>query len=105
MKKMYAISSKGKTLKSFLDIRFGRCENIVLFDGEKKDHAIIENPFKEEDKAGVQLVEFLKKHGVSIVVTGEVGPKVQELLKKHGTQLVLIDEERIKIEDVLNKIK
>ncbi len=105
MKKMIAISSKGKTLKSFLDIRFGRCESIVLYDAIKKDHAIIDNPFKDGEKAGVSLVAFLEKHGVTTIVTGEVGPKVQDVLKEHKMQLVLMEEERIKIEDILTKIK
>ena len=105
MKKMYAISSKGKTLKSFLDIRFGRCESVVLYDATKQDHAIIDNPFKDGDHAGTNLVSFLEKHGVTTIVTGEVGPKVQDMLKEQKMQLVLMEEERIKIEDIIFKIK
>lgn len=105
MKKLYAISSKGKTLKSFLDVRFGRCESIVIYDPAKKDHAIMDNPFKDEDHAGIKLVSFLEKNGVSAIITGEVGPMVQSKLEKDKIQLILLEEERIKIEEVISRIK
>ncbi|MBN1820257.1 MAG: NifB/NifX family molybdenum-iron cluster-binding protein [Prolixibacteraceae bacterium] len=105
MKKLYAISSKGKTLKSFLDVRFGRCESIVIYDPVKKDHAIMDNPFREADHAGIKLVNFLEKNGVTAIITGEVGPMVQDKLEKDKIQLILLEEERIKIEEVISRIK
>ena len=105
MKKLDAISSKGKTLRSFLDVRFGRCESIVIYDPVKKDHAIMDNPFKEGDHAGIRLVNFLEKNGVTAVITGEVGPLVQQKLEKDKIQLILLEEDRIKIEEILSRIK
>ena len=105
MKKLYAISSKGKTLKSFLDVRFGRCESMVIYDPVKQDHAIMDNPFKDESHAGVQLVNFLEKNGVTAIITGEVGPMVQDKLEKDKIQLILLEEERIKIEEIISRIK
>jgi predicted Fe-Mo cluster-binding NifX family protein len=34
MSKIFAISSTGKSEKSFLDLRFGKCENVVIYNAE-----------------------------------------------------------------------
>ena len=104
MSKIYAITSTGKTEKSFLDLRFGKCENVVLFDVEKNQYSIEENPFIGENHSGVKLVEFLKERGVSTIITGEVGPMVSALLEKEKLQLVLLAEERIKVEEIRDRI-
>ena len=105
MNKIFAISSSGKSEKSFLDLRFGKCDNIVIYKSESDSYEILENPFRDTDYSGVKLVEFLKKAGVSVIITGEVGPKVSSLLDKEKLQLVLLQEERIKIEEIINRIK
>lgn len=104
MSKIYAISSTGKTEKSFLDLRFGKCENLVIFDTGSGNYNILENPFKNSDDSGTELVHFLKKEGVSVIITGEVGPNVSDLLEKNRLQLVLLFEEKIKIEEILERI-
>ena len=105
MGRIYAISSKGKTEKSLLDLRFGKCEHVVIFDSGRDEINIYENPFKSGGKSGIRLVEHLQSKGVDTIVTGEVGPGVSALLEKERLQLVLLEEERIKIEDVLSRIK
>ncbi len=104
MSKIFAISSTGKSEKSFLDLRFGKCENIVFFDSGKNQYNILENPFKNSAHSGVELVKFLKKEGVTVVITGEVGPMVSDLLIKEKLQLVLLHEEKIKIEEIIDRI-
>lgn len=105
MEKIFAISSTGKTVKSLLDLRFGKCENVVIFYAEKNQYSIIENPYKDGENSGINLVNHLKKEGITTVITGEVGPKVSEMLEKEKLQLVLLSEERIKIEEVMDRIK
>lgn len=105
MSKIFAISSTGKSEKSFLDLRFGKCENIVIYNNKTGSYNILENPYRNSDNSGIQLVEFLKKEGISVIITGEVGPKVSNLLEKEKLQLVLLQEERIKIEDIIERIK
>ena len=104
MSKLYAITSAGKTEKSFLDLRFGRCANIVLFDPEKNDFTIQENPCLDAEHCGIKLVDFLRGKGVTTIITGEVGPMVSDKLENEKIQLVLLHEERIKIEDVMRRI-
>ena len=103
MSKIYAITSTGKTEKSFLDLRFGKAENVVLYDAERKQYKILENPFKNSETSGIDLIKFLKKENVSVIITGEVGPLVSDLLLKEKLQLVLLHEEKIKIEDIIDR--
>ena len=105
MRKIFAISSVGKTEKSLLDLRFGKCENVVLFNAENDEITIFENPYKEEGDSGIKLVNHLKKEGVTSIITGEIGPKVSAMLEKEKLQLVLLHEEKIKIEEILNRIR
>lgn len=104
MDKIFAISSTGKTEKSFMDLRFGKCENVVVFNVTKNQYSIIENPYKDNGNSGVQLVEFLKEMGVNSIITGEVGPKVSTILETEKFQLILLSEERIKIEEIMDRI-
>lgn len=104
MSKIFAITSSGKTEKSFLDLRFGKCEYIVLFDLEKNQYSIEANQFIAEPHSGIRLVDFLKGLGVTTIVTGEVGPMVSELLEKEKLQLVLLHEERIRVDEIMDRI-
>ncbi len=104
MGRLYAISSSGKTEKSFLDLRFGKCLNVVLFDPEKNSYSINENPFLDAEHSGLKLVDYLRGKGVTTIITGEVGPMVSKKLEKEKIQLVLLHEERIKIEEVMERI-
>ncbi len=104
MGKKFAITSNGKTEKSTLDLRFGKCHNIVIFDVEKNQYSILENPFKETENSGIRLVKYLKEMNVNAIITGEVGPKVSSLLEKEKFQLILLHEEKIKIEEIMDRI-
>jgi predicted Fe-Mo cluster-binding NifX family protein len=105
MDKIFAISSTGKTEKSFLDLRFGKCENVVLYNSGSDTFTIVENPYKNSEHSGIKLVKFLQNENVTAIITGEVGPNVCILLEKEKLQLVLLQEERIKIEDILERIR
>jgi predicted Fe-Mo cluster-binding NifX family protein len=105
MNKIFAISSSGKSEKSFLDLRFGKCENVVIYNAETGVIRILENPYKNTVNSGIQLVKFLQTEDVSTIITGEVGPMVSNLLEKEKLQLVLLHEEKIKIEEIIERLK
>ena len=44
MDKIFAITSAGKTEKSFMDLRFGKCDNVVIFNAGTNQYSIFENP-------------------------------------------------------------
>mgnify|MGYP001766992059 CR=1 FL=1 len=105
MKKIFAITSTGKTDKSFLDLRVGKCMNIVIFDPEKGQFSVFENPFRDEENSGIQLVGLLKEMKITSIITGEAGPKVSDLLEKEKIQLILLPEDKIRIETIISRIK
>lgn len=105
MDKIFAITSTGKTEKSFLDRRFGKCHNVVLYNKSTDEISILDNDFINENHSGIKLVNFLKTKDVSTIITGEVGPMVSDLLEKEKLQLVLLDEERMRIKDIINRLK
>ena len=105
MEKIFAITSVGKTEKSLLDLRFGKCENIVIFNATKNQYSIINNPYRDNENSGTKLVKLLMKERITTIITGEIGPKAGKLIEKEKLQLVLLSEERIKIEEIMNKIK
>jgi len=105
MDKIFAITSTGKTEKSFMDLRFGKCENLVIFNAKTNQYSVFENPFKESENSGIQLIGYLKELEVTSIITGEVGPKVSTFLENDKLQLILLSEERIKIEEIMDRIK
>jgi len=104
MDKIFAITSAGKTEKSFMDLRFGKCENVVIFNVNKNQYSIVENPYKDSENSGLKLVDYLKELGVTSIITGEIGPKVSTLLETEKLQLILLYEEKIKIEEIMDRI-
>jgi predicted Fe-Mo cluster-binding NifX family protein len=104
MDKIFAITSSGKTEKSFMDLRFGKCENVVIFNVNKNQYSIVENPYKDSENSGLKLVDYLKELGVTSIITGEIGPKVSAVLEKEKLQLILLHEEKIKIEEIMDRI-
>lgn len=105
MDKIFAITSTGKTEKSFMDLRFGKCENVVIFNVSVNQYSVLDNPFKEGENSGIQLIGYLKELNVTSIITGEVGPKVSAMLENEKLQLILLPEERIKVEEIMDRIK
>ncbi len=104
MEKLFAITSMGKTLKSFLDLRFGKSMFIVIFNPADNQYSVIENPFRDEENSGLQLIELLKKMKITSIITGEVGPRVKDKLEEEKIQLILLREDKIRIEKIMNRI-
>lgn len=104
MGKLFAITSSGKTLKSIVDLRFGKCRYLVIHRPGNEVSKLIENPFSGEEEPGMKLAEFLKEHEITSIITGGVGIRVSQYLAEHKIQLVLLEEEKIHIEDVLARL-
>lgn len=104
MEKQFAITSCGKTLRSFHDLQFGKCSYLVIHKPGEDECKLIVNPFKEEENADLQLAEFLMKNNITSIITGSAGVKVSDYLAAHKMQLILMDEEKIKIEEILTRI-
>jgi predicted Fe-Mo cluster-binding NifX family protein len=104
MEKQFAITSSGKTLRSFHDLQFGRCRYLVIHKPGDDESKLIVNPFIKEENADMQLAEFLMKNKITSIITGGVGVKVCDYLAAHKMQLIMMDEEKIKIEEILSRL-
>jgi len=83
------ITAKGKDLEAEVDPRFGRAQYFLLLDPIAMQIEAVENPYKDAAQgAGIQTAQLLADKGVSVLLTGHVGPKAAGVLKSAGIQAV-----------------
>lgn len=104
MEKLFAITSMGKTTKSFLDLRFGKSMFIMIFNPANNQYSVVENPFREEENSGLQLIDLLKEMKITSIITGEVGPRAKEKLEEEKIQLILLREDKIRVDTIMDRI-
>jgi predicted Fe-Mo cluster-binding NifX family protein len=69
-----AIASKGKTISSRVDDRFGRCPYFLVLDTKSMTTETIENPGqKEKNAAGIRAYQMLINKDISAVVVKNIG--------------------------------
>ncbi|MFP4668079.1 MAG: NifB/NifX family molybdenum-iron cluster-binding protein [Desulfosalsimonas sp.] len=85
-----AVSSKGKTLDSELDARFGRAACFILVDLNTMAYEAVENTQNSNavQGAGIQAAKTVADHGVGAVITGNCGPKAFTVLNKAGISVI-----------------
>ena len=82
------ISSKGKTLESEVDPRFGRCQYFMVVDTETIDFEVISNEnATASGGAGIQAAQTISKTGAEFVFTGNVGPNAFQTLTAAGIKI------------------
>lgn len=97
-----AISATGQTVDSMLDKRFGRCQYFVIQDTETGEVETVENKgLISEGGAGIAASQQLIDEGVSVIITGNLGPNAFELIEKSGIDAYKCEE--MIIRDVLKK--
>ena len=101
-----AITSKGNTIDSVLDSRFGRCSYFVFYDTESKKLEFVENPnLNVNEGAGPLSVKLIASYGVKKAVSGEFGFKIKSLMDDLSIQMIVVNEEKTigEIVELLNK--
>jgi predicted Fe-Mo cluster-binding NifX family protein len=69
-----AIASKGKTISSRVDDRFGRCPYFLVLDTQSMTTETIENPGqKEKNAAGIRACQMLIGEDIAVVVVKNIG--------------------------------
>ena len=97
-----AISSKGDTLDSEMDSRFGRCKFFAIYDSEDKSTLFIANTAATlTEGAGPAALQLLTSQGVSKLVSGNFGVKIKTLSSDLNVQLILMRESHT-IESIIN---
>ncbi len=76
------ISSKGNSLESIMDPRFGRAAYFIIADTETMENEAVENSAAASGGgAGVTSGQFMVDKEVTAVITGNVGPNAMNVLK------------------------
>ena len=88
-----AVSSKGDTLDSEMDSRFGRCKFFAIYDSEDKSTLFIDNTAATLTVgAGPAALQLLTAQGVSKLVSGNFGVKIKTLSTDLNVQLIVMRE-------------
>jgi predicted Fe-Mo cluster-binding NifX family protein len=84
-----SITASGPTLESDVDPRFGRARFLLVLEDHGEIAEAIENRAAGDlpHGAGIAAVEALVRRGVTLVLTGQVGPKASEGLRAAGIEL------------------
>ncbi|MBD3165175.1 dinitrogenase iron-molybdenum cofactor biosynthesis protein [bacterium] len=101
-RKKAAISSKGPDLDSPMDPRFGRSPWFVLFSPDDASVEAVSNEQSMEmaHGAGIQTAQMLADKGVTVVITGRVGPKAQDTLEAAEIEILTVAERRTVAEEI-----
>lgn len=100
-----AITSKGNSLESKLDERFGRCSFFVIYDTETSGLEFLPNPNKEaREGAGPASVQIIASRNVQKVISGEFGVKIKSLLESLKIQMIVIRETDKNIQQIINML-
>jgi predicted Fe-Mo cluster-binding NifX family protein len=81
-----AVTSKGKTLESDVDPRFGRADFILVVDSDTFEFDVIDN---SENKnafkgAGIQAASKISEYKAEVLLTGYCGPNAFTTLEAAG---------------------
>lgn len=87
-----AITSEGPDLDSMVDLRFGRCGYFIIYDLESGTFESIKNPNATAGGgAGVQSAQLMADRNVSVVITGNPGPKASATFQAADIRVVSVE--------------
>jgi len=86
-----AITATGQEMSSNVDPRFGRAKFFMVVDIETNEAVAHDNAqnLNAAQGAGIQAGETVARLGVTVVVTGNVGPKAFRILNAAGIKVYL----------------
>jgi predicted Fe-Mo cluster-binding NifX family protein len=84
-----AVSATGGSIHAKVEERFGRAPYYVVVDSETMRFGLVSNPsVTSEHGAGPQAASLLHDRGVTVVLTGRVGPNARRALEALEMKLV-----------------
>jgi len=98
-----AITSYGKEKSSQPDMSFGRAKWFILYDEDTGKYEAQGNAqnVQAAHGAGIQAAQTVANLGVSVLLTGNVGPNAFRTLQAAGIRILLFGKDRKTVEDVL----
>ena len=99
------ITSKGNSLNSKFDLRFGRCAWLCVHYTDTKNTEFIENENKDiNGGAGTKTAEKVAELEAESVMSGDFGPKAKVLLEKLKIQMIIPKEGNRTIGEIINQL-
>jgi predicted Fe-Mo cluster-binding NifX family protein len=84
-----AITSRGSSLDSEVDPRFGRCQYFIIADPQTLEFEAQENSAAiSAGGAGIASGQMVAEKGVKAVLTGNCGPNAYQVLSSAGIQVI-----------------
>ena len=83
------ITSTGNDMDSPVDPRFGRAAHLLLVDTEKRDVRALAGATGAAHGAGIQAARAVVESGVTVLVTGQIGPNAYDVLDAAGISVYL----------------
>ena len=86
------LTSKGKSLDSEIDPRFGRCPYFCLLDPATMKAEFYENPaLSSPGGAGIKAAQFVIDTGARALLTQNVGPRAFSTLSAGGVEIYTVE--------------
>ena len=83
------ITAMGNNLQAEIDPHFGRAAFFLIIDPESNSLEAIQNPsVHQAHGAGIQSAQLLLDKGVSVLITGQVGPNARRVLESGGIKII-----------------
>lgn len=85
-----AVTSKGQSLSSDIDPRFGRAPFIIIVDTETMDFEALDNSSNVNafKGAGIQAATMVADKGAEVLLTGYCGPNAFKTVSAAGVKVV-----------------
>jgi predicted Fe-Mo cluster-binding NifX family protein len=88
-----AFATDGDNLEGEIAFHFGRAKNFLIYDTEKKNFEVFENP---ELKGKELPPDFLYRQRINVVITLSLGEKAYQKFKNYKIKIYKAIEEKIK---------
>ena len=85
-----AVTSRGDSMSSDVDPRFGRAQYFIIYDTEQGDARAVGNSMNVElpQGAGIQAAEMIVREGADVLLTGHCGPKAFRTLSAADVKVI-----------------
>ena len=92
-----AVTALGNELSSVVDPRFGRAKYFIIIDPDKMEFkAVSKLGLNSAHGAGVQAGQLMNTKGVTVLITGNVGPNAYMKLSAANIKIYKSNDQTIK---------
>ncbi len=98
------ITSRGETLDSPMDERYGRAEYFIVYNTENDQFEAVKNPFlNDKGGVGISVAKFTIEQGIDALISGSFGPNAQDVIS--GSNIKLYQAKGGSIKEIVELFK